>query len=273
MRKSILFIFLIFFLSGCSSVKTYKAPVSLATIKSSERFQLKVHTGNPTMDNLIYEMALQQFGSVLPLKESEPYTGFMEITFVSSDQSSFIGSSTSWYTGSSQIGRGTASVAGMGTNISSGSVLTWQNSTMIIVLKKTDGTRLWTADYNYKGGMEMSGFVVNTPHEASRLVLERLKENFDDDFLNQNEPISHYEKTPLTNQAVKQPPVPSYQNMPVAQPQVIQQPVTQTIVEEAMPSYEQTYQQPQAHTSGKDLRECLALVDNALIAKCVRASK
>jgi hypothetical protein len=53
---------------------------------------------------------------------------------------------------------------------------------MMIVLKKTDGTRLWTADYNYKGGMEMSGFVVNTPDEAARLVLERLKDNFESDF-------------------------------------------------------------------------------------------
>lgn len=70
----------------------------------------------------------------------------------------------------------------IGTFVSSGAVLTWQNSTMMIVLKKTDGTRLWTADYNYKGGMEMSGFVVNTPDEAARLVLERLKDNFESDF-------------------------------------------------------------------------------------------
>jgi hypothetical protein len=194
MRQSIFFIFLIFFLNGCSSIKTHKAPISLAKIKSSERFQLKVRTGNPIMDNLVYEMAFQQFGNDLPLKESEPYTGVMEITFVSSDQSSFIGSSTSigianssgnaWYTGSGRIG-GTVRAAAIGTNMSSGTVLTWQNSTMMIVLKKADGTRLWTADYNYKGGMEMSGFVVNTPDEASRLVLERLKENFENDFMSQ----------------------------------------------------------------------------------------
>ncbi len=85
--------------------------------------------------------------------------------------------------------------------------------------------------------------------------------------------------TPVMNQAVEQAPAPIYQNMPVAvaQPQAIQQPivqpVTQTVVEDAMPSYEQTYQQPQVHTSGKDLRGCLALVDNASIAKCVRAAK
>jgi hypothetical protein len=68
---------------------------------------------------------------------------------------------------------------------------------------------------------------------------------------------------PVMNKTVEQTPAPSYQNMPV----------TQTAVENTMPSYEQSYQQPQAHTSGKDLRGCLALVDNALIAKCVKASK
>jgi hypothetical protein len=191
MRLSIFFIFLIFILTGCSSVKTYKSPISLGNIKSSERFQLRVRTGDPVMDNLVYEMAFQQFGNDLPLKESEPYTGFMEITFVSSDQSAFVGSSTSlsvinangqgWYTGKGLVGS-TAKISSMGTSISSGTTLTWQNSTMLIVLKKTDSTRLWMADYNYKGGWEMSGFVVNTPDEAARLVLERLKEKFEDDF-------------------------------------------------------------------------------------------
>lgn len=146
-----------------------------------------VRTGNPVMDQLVYEMAFQQFGDALPLREAEPYTGTMEITFVSSDQSAYMGSSTSigatnvlssgWYTGKGHL-RG----VGVRTSVSSGTTLIWQNSTMMIVLKKATGERLWSADYNYKGGWEMSGFVVNTPDEAARLVLSRLKENFLSDF-------------------------------------------------------------------------------------------
>jgi hypothetical protein len=83
------------------------------------------------------------------------------------------------------------------------------------------------------------------------------------------QPVSYNTNTPVMNQAVEQVPAPIYQNMQIAQPQAIVQPVTQTAVEDN----EQTYRQPQAHTSGKDLRGCLALVDNTLIAKCVRASK
>ena len=185
--------FALLMFSGCSSVQTQKAAVSISTIKSQERFQLMVRTGNPVMDKLLYEMAFQQFGNLIPLREKEPYTGVMEIVFLSSDQSSFIGSSSTigrvnaygsgWYTGHGQVGSA-VTATGISTSLSTGGVLTWQNSTMLIILKKTDGERLWTADYNYKGGMEMSGFVVNTPDEAARLVLGRLKENFENDFNN-----------------------------------------------------------------------------------------
>lgn len=178
-------------LSGCSSVETQKTATPLAAIQSTERFQLLVRTGNGVMDKLIYEMAYQQFGGLVPLREKEPYTGVMEITFASSDQSMFVSTSSTvgnataygsgWYSGSGYVG-GTAAVSGNSTTVGVGGAFTWQNSTMFIVLKKQDGERLWTADYNYKGGWEMSGWVVNTPDEAARLVIKRLKQKFLDDF-------------------------------------------------------------------------------------------
>jgi len=143
------------------------------------------------MDKLVYEMAYEQFSDVVPLREKEPYTGVMEVTFASSDQSWFVGGSSTvgnataygsgWYSRNGYAG-GTATVTGTSSTISSGGAVTWQNSTMLIVLKKEDGERLWTADYNYKGGWELSGWVVNTPDEAARLVIKRLKQKFQDDF-------------------------------------------------------------------------------------------
>jgi len=53
---------------------------------------------------------------------------------------------------------------------------------MLIVLKKSGGERIWTADYKYKGGWEMSGFSVNTPDEAARLLIKRLRNKFRNDF-------------------------------------------------------------------------------------------
>lgn len=150
-----------------------------------------VRTGHPVMDKLVYEMAYQQFGGMLPLREQAPYTGTLEVTFTSSDQSVFVGSSSTvgsataygsgWYSGGGYVS-GTATVLGSSSTLSTGTALTWQNSTMLIVLKRQDGQRLWTADYNYKGGLEMSGFSVNTPGEAARLVLKRLSRKFQDDF-------------------------------------------------------------------------------------------
>ena len=178
-------------LVGCSSVQTQKAAVPLASIQASERFQLMVRTGDGVMDKLVYEMAYQQFGGVLPLREKEPYTGVVEITFASSGQSMFLGTSTTtgsasaygsgWYTGNGYVG-GSAHVTGNSTTVTTGSTFQWQNSTMIIVIKKADGERIWSADYSYKGGWEMSGWVVNTPEEAARLVTKRLKEKFLQDF-------------------------------------------------------------------------------------------
>ena len=191
MRTPLVLTLLALVLTGCSSVQTQKAGTSLSTLQSSERFQLLVRTGNPVMDKIVYEMAFQQFGDVLPLREQEPFTGVMEITFASSDQSWFVGSSSTvgsataygsgWYSHSGYIG-GTATITGSSSTVSSGGAFTWQNSTMLIVLKKSDGERIWTADYSYKGGWEPSGWVVNTPDEAARLVIKRLKNKFKNDF-------------------------------------------------------------------------------------------
>lgn len=47
---------------------------------------------------------------------------------------------------------------------------------MLLTIKDHDGNRLWSADYSYKGGWEMSGWSVNTPDEAARLCLRRIHE-------------------------------------------------------------------------------------------------
>jgi hypothetical protein len=180
-------------IGGCSTstVHTQKTRLPLSAIQTPERFQLLVRTGHPTLDKLLYEMAYQKFSDILPLREQGPYTGVMEITFASSGQSASVGSSSTvgnasaygsgWYSSGGYLG-GTATIAGFSTTATSDSSFTWQNSTMLIVLKKLDGERLWTADYNYKGGWEMSGFVVNTPDEAARLVVKRLRDKFQSDF-------------------------------------------------------------------------------------------
>jgi hypothetical protein len=43
------------------------------------------------MDGLLYEMVYQQFTDVLPLREKGPYSGTLEVTFVSAGQSACVG--------------------------------------------------------------------------------------------------------------------------------------------------------------------------------------
>jgi hypothetical protein len=175
-------------LGGCSSVETSGVGLASPTpMASNQRIQLRVHTGNDHMDQIVYEIAYQQFSQVLPLREVEPYTGALEVTFTSETQSGFVGGTTAyttgsgsanvWYTGSRSA---MASASGNSTtsSVSSGTTLEWKNSTMLAVLKSNDGERLWSADYSYKGGWELSGFVVNTPEEAARLVAKRLKAQY-----------------------------------------------------------------------------------------------
>jgi hypothetical protein len=170
------------FLVGCSTVET-TGGANLAALGSSDRVQLRVRTGSDQMDHLLFEMAYQQFSDVIPLRESGPFTGTLELTFASSTQGAFVGSSAAtgsvsassvgWYTGGTSGGSVTGSA--ISTSVTSGTVFEWQNSTMLAVLRRNDGERLWSADYSYKGGWEISGFTVNTPEEAARLVTKRLK--------------------------------------------------------------------------------------------------
>jgi len=139
------------------------------------------------MDKILHEIAVMEFGQLLNINEYQTQaapSGRLEILFESSSDggllaaSSAIGpadsTSTGWYDGD-RYRDGTGYSSGASSEIASGSVLTWQNSTMLISLKDANGNRLWSADYEYKGGSDISGFWVNTADEAARLCVKRLK--------------------------------------------------------------------------------------------------
>ncbi len=146
-------------------------------------YVIQVRTPSTTLSSAVYEFAVQQFGKSLDIAEREPGKGVIEVTFSSEGASSFVGSSTTtstgqaygsgWYTGNTYYG--SASFTGTANTVSTGSVFTWQNSTLLVVVRDKTGRRLYTADYDYKGGWELSGWVVNTPEEAARLCLERVR--------------------------------------------------------------------------------------------------
>ena len=186
----IFLVFVTFILDACSSMQTYSNFQDTQMIVKNQSYQVRVRTGNEVMDRIVYEFAYLEFGKYLPIAEKGSFTGTVDITFSSSSESAFIGSSVAyatttgyvdgWYTGTGYVGvTGNASTVSSG--VSGGGTLTWQNSTMIVILKDGDSKRLWSADYKYKGGWEMSGWSVNTPQEAARLCVQRVAEKLGQD--------------------------------------------------------------------------------------------
>ena len=139
------------------------------------------------MDKIVHEIAVMEFGQLLNINENETQinqSGQLEITFESTSDGGLLGSSSSissanstatgWYDGDQYWG-GAGYSPGTSSEIAPGSMLSWQNSTMLITLKDASGARLWNADYDYKGGSDISGFWVNTADGAARLCVKRLK--------------------------------------------------------------------------------------------------
>ena len=87
-----------------------------------------------------------EFGRALKITEGASGQGTIEVTYASSGQSN--------------------------------NFADWQNSTMLVVIRNPNKERLWSGEYNYKGGMEMSSFTVTTTEEAAKLVVQRIAKNF-----------------------------------------------------------------------------------------------
>ena len=176
-------------LSGCSSMQSSVGSGGHVRLSEHAPFEIQVRTPSAGLSPIVYELAVQEFGKSLDIAEHGPGKGVIEVMFSSQGDSAFFGSSTTsttgrvygsgWYTGNTFYGAATST--GVATTVSSGASFTWQNSTMIVVVRDKEGRRLYTADYDYKGGWEISGWVVNTPEEAARLCIERVRKQMAND--------------------------------------------------------------------------------------------
>ncbi len=181
-------------LVGCSSMEVARTPATAEIPK--HQYRVYVHTGDGTMDQIVWNQASMQLGKVLNVVDAagSGQAGAVEITFTSTSQNAFIGSSSAtattyssgqgWYSGTAtRYGNtttlnGQIQTAGTSTTYATGTStvmpLTWQNSTMFVTVKAPDGSRLWQTQYHYKGGWELSGWSVNTADEAANLCLKRI---------------------------------------------------------------------------------------------------
>jgi hypothetical protein len=138
-------------LASCSSVQSTKngTATTLVSFQQSEPFLVVVNAPTPQLERLIQEYVETEFGRTLKITEGSAGLGVIEVTYASSGQGNAFAD--------------------------------WQNSTMLVVIRDSQKERLWSGEYGYKGGMEMSGFSVTTREEAAKLVVKRLSKQFETD--------------------------------------------------------------------------------------------
>lgn len=147
-------------ISGCSSMNSSIRSGEHIALKKFAPFEIRVRTPSESLSAIVYELAVQDLGRSLEIADGGPSNGVIEVMFSSHGDSAFFGSSSSsgiaqtstsgWYTGNT-LNASTASIV-TATTVNSGTSFTWQNSTMIVVVRDKEGRRLYTADYDYKGG-------------------------------------------------------------------------------------------------------------------------
>jgi hypothetical protein len=168
------------FFFGLAAAPSFSVAASRRRVPApmaDDRFQLKVRTPSEELDEAVYEGVFDTFSAVMPLKHDPPFSGALEITFATTGHDWLTGASNSdaanippagWYVG----GRPAAPDA------PAPRFVKWQASHMKAVLKRSDGSSYWSADYLYDGGMELSGWVVKTPAQAATLIARRLSARF-----------------------------------------------------------------------------------------------
>jgi len=183
---------IIFIFNNCSTMSINKQAANLSSITADRTYQLRVRSGNLTMDKIIYESASAEFGKYLQIHNKNTFNSLIEIVFTNASKKSFTGSTAgyttnvlygdTWYTGDDDSSLKSHNPMA-GTEIISGGTWTSQSSTMTVAIKDIEGKILWNAQYNYKGAYEASGLYVKTSDEAARISLDRIIKQFEKDFI------------------------------------------------------------------------------------------
>ncbi len=149
------------------------APAAQAAFAAEDAIQLRVRAGGGDLDAEVYEAVFPPFAEVMPLKRQPPFTHTLDVTFASKghdwfnsdqDASATPKADAPWYVGDRAPTLSETHVGGV----------EWQTSRMRAVIRRPGGEPVWSADYTYNGGMELSGWTVKTPSQAARLIARRL---------------------------------------------------------------------------------------------------
>lgn len=189
-RLSVIVSLTIIMASACSTMQTEKAADSFAALADNQPYQLRVRSGHSIMDRIIYVTASRQFGKYLSLSRADSYQGTIEIIFAGTSEKSFLDSTTdfatssltgnAWYIGSEYIGlSGSDSAEGAGSSFEN--IDLPEKTTMLVNIKDPQGKGLWTGNYQYKGGSELTDLGTTEEKIAKKgikKIMEQLREDF-----------------------------------------------------------------------------------------------
>ncbi len=147
------------------------ARAARAALAPDATVQLRVRAGGDDLDAAVYDAVFPPFAEVLPLKRAGPFTHTLDVTFSTTGHDwlgahggARAGADEHWYIGDRPGHPAEAK----------GGFVKWQTSHMRAVLSPMGEAPAWSADYDYDGGIELSGWTVKTPAQAARLIARRL---------------------------------------------------------------------------------------------------
>lgn len=177
---------------GCSTISTNKRAANLSAVTENKTYQLRVRSGNLTLDKIIYDYALTRLGEYLRITCRENCDNYIEIVFTSTLKEGISGSSagyannmiygSSWYTGDEAPWLNKY-YPGSEADIAKGGIFSRQNSTITATIRDMESGTLWETHFTYKGGTDFSGLYIKTADEAARISLDRILESFKKDFI------------------------------------------------------------------------------------------
>jgi hypothetical protein len=145
LRAIIVGIMSIGLLSGClSNYEEFTERKPMNEITNAGPYSISINGYNPEATNLMKTYIKNNFGKSLSFSENAKST--LDFTFVS--------------------------------EATANNLATWRDGTGFISIQDQDKQTLWSGEYNYKGGNEMSGFSVRTDIEAAKITIARLYEKF-----------------------------------------------------------------------------------------------
>ncbi len=165
----LILIALAFVLTGCSTLRTVPAddPQALLTTQS---YQLKVRADNPDLERAVYDMAMADLKTILPMGKAKGAAGTVAVAFSSRRATASawgsVGVGRSWYSGVYPPPSGTAADRGIPT----AGPRTYENGTLLMTIRDAGGQKLWSAEYQLQGRWSLA----DSPEAAARICLRRV---------------------------------------------------------------------------------------------------